>query len=346
VALSTARSVEVWDIDAPEDIDPRGHGRTVVSYGDLQASSARFSADGERLITGARGAPIDVWDTSTWEEIDSPLATDTPILAFSVDSRTERVCVSSDEGVVSVREVATGRAVGLPYWHPELNVGAFDPSGERFAVYSMELDRVLVWKVGDPVADVGALTDLRTREGHGSAVFSPDGTRAAIGEAGVVQVFDTSTWRPAMPPLPHQSTPFDMEFSADGRYLLSTSSFAGLAHLWDMQNGEELWTHRPFGRQINTVSIHADASLIAVASSDEGASVWDRATGKKTGGPVGTPSFWGIAFSPVEHVLAVCGGGGVELWDVDAWSKVGFLPTDGGSLPTAPLSQPTAGISP
>ena len=49
VALSTARSVEVWDIDAPEDIDPRGHGRTVVSYGDLQASSARFSADGERL---------------------------------------------------------------------------------------------------------------------------------------------------------------------------------------------------------------------------------------------------------------------------------------------------------
>jgi len=320
VALAASRTVEVWDADT-------GARLHIVEYGDQHASTARFTPDGKRLVTCANGKPIAIWDTETWRQMESTLAT--PVLAFSLGPTGGRICITGDDDLVSVWDIATGELVGRPYWHPELGVAAFDPMRPRLAVYSTEQNRVLAWKIPAATPDRSSLTSLRTTVFGASAAFSPDGKVAAVGDQGILHLFNTTTWQPLRPPLLHNAEVWGMQFSSDSQHLLSASTGAGLVHLWHVETGTEEWPPRVVSSQTTDVAFHADGSLIA-ASSNVAAHVWDRETGEMIGEPLGAPYVWGIAFSPVEHVLAVCGAGGVDLWDIDTGTQVGYLPTDAG----------------
>ncbi|MEO2005689.1 MAG: WD40 repeat domain-containing protein, partial [Candidatus Poribacteria bacterium] len=324
VAMASSRDVSVWDADTGAPVSEKMY---LVGYGEMHASTVAFSPDGSRLLTCARGLPVEAWDTDTWELLGP--AVDLPVLAFSLSPDGRYIGVTEDKDILSVRDVAGVGTVGRPYWNPELGVAAFDPSRPRFAVHSTAEDRVLVWRIDSGGPRHTGLTSARTQVYGASAAYSPDGSVAAVGDNGYVHLFDTTTWRPSQPPLKHHVEVWAMEFGPLGETLATASTGAGLLHLWNVAKGAETRPPWTFPWQTPALAYHADGSLIA-ASGNDIVHVFDVGTGERLGRPLGGPHVWGIAFSPTEHLLAVCGAGGVELWNVDTWEREAYLPEDAG----------------
>ncbi|MEZ5330325.1 MAG: protein kinase [Verrucomicrobiales bacterium] len=80
-------------------------------------------------------------------------------------------------------------------------------------------------------------------EPHGNTealCFSPDGSWLAAGDpASFVVLWDTSTWEPAKRLLGHQELVTDLEFSSDGKRLVSAGS-DNWCRLWDIEAEREL----------------------------------------------------------------------------------------------------------
>jgi WD40 repeat protein len=124
-------------------------------------------------------------------------------------------------------------------------------------------------------------------------------------------------------------------FSPDGHRLATTSAY-GTTTIWDTNTGEEIVTlhgHAP-GQTVETrfngvigVSFSPDGELLATASDDLTARIWDANSGQALftlrghgHAPVSIPPFDGViqvAFSPDGEQLATAGGDGtVKFWDV------------------------------
>jgi WD40 repeat protein len=320
VAFSRAGGIDIVEVDT-------GDVTHSIITEPLHGGSVHFNRDGKTLLACARGGRLSAWDTSTWDRRDTGI--EAQILAFSVGSRDRLISVIQSDGLLRLWRLDGPTPVGRPFYHRELTVPAFSPDGARIAVHTSQDDRVILWRVAPPRPERVRVAETAPWAGGASAAYSPDGHVAALGDHGMLRLFDTETWRPLVPPLRHESEVWDVEFSSDGSHLLSADSGAGVVRLWDMARSHAVWSPATFATQAPDIAYHRDGSVIAVAT-NAGAYVLDAATGQRVGGPVGEVAVWGVALSPVAHVMAVCGAGGVELWDVDAWEKTGFLPTDDG----------------
>ncbi len=125
-------------------------------------------------------------------------------------------------------------------------------------------------------------------------------------------------------------------FSPTGHRLATTSAY-GTTTIWDTNTGQEIITlrgHAP-GQTVETrfngvigVSFSPDGKLLATASDDLTAKIWDANSGQElftlrghSHAPVSIPPFDGVIqveFSPDGELLATAGGDGtIKFWDVN-----------------------------
>ena len=190
---SREANVHLWDIASGKRV-----GNPIVHAGQDTMSIARFSPDGERLLTASM-KEIALWNVADQKAIAGPLVQtgEVDIAQFSPDGE---IFISG-----TTSSVVTG---GL---------------GEY---------RFFNGKTGQPVGNTIGL------KGRAAAVaFSPDGETILIADGTTARSWRVKTGMPTGLALPHDRDITSLAWSLDGRFIL-TGSWDRSAKLWDARTGK------------------------------------------------------------------------------------------------------------
>ncbi len=304
----------------------------------------RFSPDGQQLASIAnywddwreRDQQLLVWDvaqrqlkhrlvTNSRHELgDMQFSPDGQTLAASDRHATDES--RSTQGRINLWNVQTGRLQQQWFAH-EATITALDFSrdGQQLATGSEDIT-VGLWNV----AQGQLLHHLRGREEDGwhenSTVrhqraevkiiaINPDGTRlAAAGEAQAGRLWNTQNGQ-EIAQLPHGSGLYDVVFSHDGRYLLSTA-YNGSVKLWDGHTGQAVRELKGHEKAVVQAVFSPDDRYILTASHDHSARLWSVADGQEPLKLMHSAKVSRVAFHPQGSLLASgTQSGGLFLWN-------------------------------
>lgn len=196
----------------------------------------------------------------------------------------------------------------------------FSPDGKHLVTNMERNGQLWVWDVAK-----GQVLRMLNRPGvkyprNGRLVFSPDGKTMATPSADTTQDGKVELWDFANNRL---RVELDcgprrigrMAFSADSRFLAVTTEVE--VRIWDLSTDKELVNHEAgHGGLVEQVAF-SPHGLIATASEDHTARIWDATTGRQIHKL--SHGYWvmAIAFSPDGGLLATCSlDDTIRLWDV------------------------------
>ncbi|MCA0457636.1 MAG: hypothetical protein LCI00_26960 [Chloroflexi bacterium] len=169
-------------------------------------------------------------------------------------------------------------------------------------------------------AGVSQLTTLGDESAAiASVAFSPDGKQLAVGTVdGNVELWNVANGESQMVLSGHSDGVTTITFGAGG-YLLAVGTGSGDVRLWDATTGEGSGFMQKHTGSVDSLAFQNEGFLVASGSAEGGVQLWDIASSGEQAVladesnpiPVG-----GLAFSPDGTILAVGGGGTLQLWDV------------------------------
>ncbi|MCI0464163.1 MAG: WD40 repeat domain-containing protein [Gemmataceae bacterium] len=180
--------------------------------------------------------------------------------------------------------------------------------------------------------DVAGEQELRTLQWKNTsaeaAAFSPDGRLIAVGGAlemlrgqfrtttGVVRVCEVENGRELFTLAGHTETVTAVAFSADGKFL-ATSSADQTARLWEVAQGQEVLMLKGHTEAVTCLAFSPDGRRLATGSADRTVRVWDVANGEMRLALRGhTGAISAVAFAPDGRALASAGlDREVRSWD-------------------------------
>jgi WD40 repeat protein/DNA-binding SARP family transcriptional activator len=303
-------------------------GQTVRRIDTLAApGQTAFSPDGERIAISTESAPIavvvDISSGKTVFTLQGHTHT-TKNVAWSPDGRW--LATASDDGSARIWNGQTGELRFALLSHENtIQDLAWSPDGTRLVTASDD-GTAKVWSIteGGP-RELLSLSAQDTRSGMRAVAFSPDGDRVMTGDEAItaVKIWDVGISGDAeVANLPGVRLFFGgADFTPDGRRLLATST-EGTVALWDPHRQRQLLTFGPNGSSIGSagadgrliggpsgtdvfaIDVNRDGRLVATASADGSARVWDAATGHEAFTVHDGAQVDDITWSPTGEVLA------------------------------------------
>jgi WD40 repeat protein len=203
----------------------------------------RFSGDGTRLLSAdyqGYGDELICWNSRTWQQIWSLVASNASIASVSPDDRLVVTILRNTPGQLGWWNSASGKLLTATPAHRNFIGGAaFSPNGTQAASVA-EDGTVAVW-------DVSSFKPITTFKGHmqgaHGVAFSPDGRRLATGGGSgrdAIKLWDLATYRELVT-LSGQGNLFSfVSFSPDGNWIAAGSAFEGQLNLWRAPSWEEI----------------------------------------------------------------------------------------------------------
>jgi WD40 repeat protein len=328
-----------------------------------RVNAVAVSRDGRQLAVGCGDGTIRIWETADWKELKVLPGRGHPVNAvtFSPDGRWLAVGdgephpgqAQDPTGTVRVYETGTWKQQAVLRGHDRaVEAAVFSRDGRRLATGSCGMVRL--WYVStrsrEPLfaaRTVKALLERRRQEwvfispskktipsdhslGSGSALaFMPDGRHLVIA-GGQALIWDTATWEH----WPH-TNPRGNHYNANAIAFAPGGQWEVLAE----GRGARTWggtvSFDGHAETVEAVAISPDGQLVATASQDTTARIWDAVTGEQRAVlrahryPVRT-----VAFAPRSQWLATGGGDGtVRIWDAGASQFPGPVASDETSFP-------------
>lgn len=162
--------------------------------------------DDERMLVCMGIAPTELWHVDGREPLVSLESPGRQVTAVALSSDRTRLALGDREGHVAVWSLPSGELVGrLPSQDASINALDFDPRGSRLALGA-----------GDCTASIWSLTNW---------------TRLGAYSHCDIDIFDSG---------------FDIrcvQFSPDGRHLVTTSGDLWAARIWSLEDGREVVTY-------------------------------------------------------------------------------------------------------
>ncbi len=247
----------------------KGHSGTVTS--------AAFSPDGTRVITGSWDNTAKIWNARIGLELITLKGHSSGIssVAFSPDGA--RVITGSWDNTAKIWNATTGRMRRTLKGHsaPVSSV-AFSPDGTRVATGSSD-DTAKLWD-----AETGA--ELRTFKGHSSLVssvaFSPDGARVLTGNWDhTARIWNAKTGATLRTLKSRSGWIYAAAFSPDGRHVV-TADYNETATIWDSRSGKRRRILKGHASRVTAVAFSPDGARVLTGSDDKTARIWNARTGR------------------------------------------------------------------
>jgi WD40 repeat protein len=260
---------QIWDASTGEPI-----GRPLAGLSIMQR--ARFSPDGTKLVTCSGDGFIRVWDVESGEQQlewqNGRVSTQRVVVQFSPNGK--MIATNSPGATVQIWDAATGRALGKPLQHAaDVFWLVFDGAGQRLATASRD-KTVRIWSVQTGQMLTPPLVHADPLHVRNSVTFSADGSRLATVAGSSAQVWDAASGRAVTTPLRHDGLVRAVQFSADGRKLLSASE-DGTARLWDPETGHHVSEPMRHGARVTSAEFSPDGSQVVTFSSDKAVRIWE-----------------------------------------------------------------------
>jgi WD40 repeat protein len=305
-----------------------------------------FSPDGRRLATVGEKA-IQLWDVAGRTAVGPSMATysDGSAVAFSPDGRTlasgggDHLDVFGGVGVVQLWDLATGKPVGAPPIRTTESIFALAVSADGKLLAYGDQNTIRLWNPRSRSA-AGAPMTGHTKVVSELAISRDRRTIVSSGQDRTIRLWDVGTRRQRGKPVGSGS----FALSPDGK-MLAIGRYSTMQFL-DPVTGADI-RPRAVGDGLDLVAFSADGRLLVTAGSG-GIRIWDPATGREAGQPLGLPTGAGeakpaevksVEVSPDGTRIAVADELGlVTLWDVAARRVSASL--------KAPTSVPDMAFSP
>jgi WD40 repeat protein len=244
--------------------------------------SAKFSTDGQRVVTASKDNTARVWDAATGKAIGEPMRHDQEVHSAQFSADGQRVLTSADD-TACVWDAVTGKAIGEPMRHGSyIHSAEFSADGQRVVTASDD-HTARVWDaatgkaIGEPMRPGGAVY---------SAQFSADGQRVMTASTDkTARVWDMATGKAIGERMRHDEAVLLAQFSADGQRVV-TASWDKTARVWDAATGKAIGQPMRHDSYVRSAQFSADGQRVVTASDDNTARVWDAATGKAIGEPM------------------------------------------------------------
>ncbi len=195
-----------------------------------------FSADGRFLITGSDDHRVRIWDTRSGALVGEPLELSSPVRSASLSSDGKRILtlrsgISGGTGATQLWDAMTRQPISpevplmASWWFP----APFSPDGRRYLMHR-DPTTVAICDAETGNLAVPLLEHLYTPRGY---AFSPDGRLVATHANRIARVWDAGTGEPVSPPLTHEDYILSVDWTRDGREIITTTSGKDL-HVWDV----------------------------------------------------------------------------------------------------------------
>ena len=266
VSTSADKSVRVWSLEFLPSLERwRGHSDWLVG--------GSFAVDGRSVVTAGGDHTVRQWDVDTGR-VTRVMRGHTAEVSDAVITPDGGTLVSGSWDKTLRRwNTVTGDAVGspivLPSWSRDLAMG---PQGATVASACHD-GTVGLWELA-----TGALLHRFQHGGRVLAVaYHPDGkTVASGGDNRLIQLWDTSSGAKLQRLQGHTGPVRGLDFSADGRYLVSGSNDA-TARVWDLEHpgGAVSQLLEGHGGAVYDPSFHPDGNHVGTPCADGTARIWD-----------------------------------------------------------------------
>ena len=254
--------------------------------------SARFSKDGEQLVSASSDGSLHVWD------VETGLYQQSLVLGAHTDSVS--VLAFSEDG----KHLASG-----------------DRFEERIRVWNVEnatQHTILTPGQGDILNPIRQLT------------VSPGIKKlAGSGLQGTIQVWDAATLEElSIVPTGRMLRLLPLVFSPDGKFLAGQGGKNLISNkivLWQTDFGDHLFTLEGHTRAVREYIFSPDSKILASGGDDAAIIFWDVKTGNQLANLTGhTKSIRALTFSPDGKTLASGATDELRLWDVNTGTPISY----------------------
>jgi WD40 repeat protein len=343
------RTARLWDAKTGDELMAfRGHREFVnIDFGEGKGGTAArgpnvgsvvslaFSPDGKRLATAGADYTVRVWDiTRQPDRVQFPA--ESTILGFTADGNNLRTLSGKQ---LRVRDMETGQIEKSVELSEAPSRPVVSPDG-RCLAGSCADGKTKAWNIQTGKG----LFAIR----GGLAIFSPDGKHlvTALGDQGgfsqepsVVKLWDAATGKELATLQRHEWRIFNLQFTADGKRLVSASA-DGSVKVWDMEGNRELRDFRAdFDMNSAAFALSPDGKQLAGIGEgprplQPAVRVYELETGKEiavlTGHRLPVRC---LAYSPDGKRLASGGQDEeIKLWDIATGQALLSLPEQSGHI--------------